>query len=263
MSLAPSLLEVTNLSHSFGGLKALSGFNLSVDPETTWGLIGPNGAGKTTVFNLITGVYKPDSGEVLYNSEDITGLPSHVVVGKGISRTFQNIRLFKSMSVLDNLKTAGYCRLGYPLWSAIFRTRNFHRKEDEVCKNALALLEKFGLRDRRHEPAVSLPYGIQRKVELARALVSKPGLLLLDEPGAGMNPMELDGLSEFILGIKKEYKVAVVLIEHRMQLVMKLCDRVKVLNFGETIFQGAPEGLSADKNVVKAYFGDDDGSIIN
>lgn len=257
------ILRVSNLSHSFGGLKAVSNFNLSVDKEDIWGIIGPNGAGKTTVFNLFTGVYKPDKGAVALKGEDITGLPSHAIVSKGISRTFQNIRLFKSMSVFDNLRTAGYCRLAYPLWSALLRTRVFFRMEDELRETIHTLLDAFGLASRMHEPAASLPYGLQRKVELSRALVSKPSLLLLDEPGAGMNPSELDNLADLILRVKKQYDVAIILIEHRMQLVMKLCDRVKVLNFGETIYDGAPGGLAGNNAVVKAYLGDDDGTPVN
>jgi branched-chain amino acid transport system ATP-binding protein len=254
------LLDVSNLSHSFGGLKAVSNFNLSVDKEDIWGIIGPNGAGKTTVFNLLTGVYRPDKGAVVLNGENITGLPSHAIVSKGISRTFQNIRLFKSMSVFDNLLTAGYCRLNYPLWSALLRTRAFSRIEDEMGEFIRTLLVAFGLGGRMHEPAASLPYGLQRKVELSRALVSKPSLLLLDEPGAGMNPSELDNLADLILWVKKQYDVSIILIEHRMQLVMRLCGRVKVLNFGETIYDGVPGGLAGNAAVVKAYLGDDDGT---
>ena len=263
ISTSKYLLEVSNLSHSFGGLKAVSNFNLSVDKNDVWGIIGPNGAGKTTVFNLLTGVYRPDSGAVILNGENITGLPSHVIVSKGISRTFQNIRLFKSMSVFDNLRTAGYCRLNYPLWDALLRTRAFYRMEDEMRETIHTLLDAFALGNRMHEPAASLPYGMQRKVELSRALVSKPSLLLLDEPGAGMNPSELDSLADLILWVKKQYDVAIILIEHRMRLVMKLCGCVKVLNFGETIYDGVPGGLAGNGAVVKAYLGDDDGTPDN
>ena len=258
-----TILQVSNLTHSFGGLKAVSDFKVSVNKEDIWGIIGPNGAGKTTVFNLLTGVYRPDKGAVVLNGENITGRPSHVIVSKGISRTFQNIRLFRSMSVFDNLRTAGYCRLNYPLWSAMLRTRAFYRMENEMREFIHALLDAFGLGARMHEPAASLPYGMQRKVELSRALVSKPSLLLLDEPGAGMNPSELDNLADLILWVKKQYEVAIILIEHRMQLVMRLCDRVKVLNFGETIYEGAPGGLAGNGTVVKAYLGDDDGTPVN
>jgi branched-chain amino acid transport system ATP-binding protein len=257
------LLRIKDLSHSFGGLRAVSHVDLSVDKKAIWGIIGPNGAGKTTVFNLITGVYRPEHGMVTLNGEDITGLPSHVIVSKGISRTFQNIRLFRSMTVLDNVITGAYCRRTYPLFSALARTRSFRAAERETTERALSLLDAFGLTNRMHEPAASLPYGMQRKVELSRALVSGPCVLLLDEPGAGLNPSELDGLAQLILRVKKEYDVAVVLIEHRMRLVMKLCDFVKVLNFGETIFDGRPSDLAADASVVKAYFGEDDAASGN
>jgi branched-chain amino acid transport system ATP-binding protein len=261
--MAQPLLKITDLSHSFGGLKAVSHFDVSVDKSDVWGIIGPNGAGKTTVFNLITGVYKPDQGSITLDDRPIAGLASHTIVSKGISRTFQNIRMFKSMSVLDNLKTAGYCRLPYPLIASLLRTPSFSRMERDVTQRAMALLEAFGLADRAHEPAASLPYGLQRKVELSRALLSKPSILLLDEPGAGMNPSELDGLADLVLRVKKDYDVAVVLIEHRMQLVMKLCDYVKVLNFGETIFEGRPSDLAKDETVVKAYFGESDADSLN
>ncbi len=250
------LMEITGLTHSFGGLKALSSFELAVDPDAVWGIIGPNGAGKTTVFNLITGVYKPDGGRVSLHGENITGLPSHRVVEKGISRTFQNIRLFKSMTVLDNVRTGAYATVRYPLVAAFLRTKAFSSAEAGITNRARALLADLGLGDREHDSAAALPYGLQRKVELARALVSGPSVLLLDEPGAGMNPSELEGLAGLIAGVRRSYGVAVVLIEHRMQLVHALCRRVKVLNFGETIFNGEPAGLAESRAVVQAYFGE-------
>jgi branched-chain amino acid transport system ATP-binding protein len=250
------LFQITGLSHSFGGLSAVSGFNLSVEPGAVWGIIGPNGAGKTTVFNLITGVYKPDRGSVKLRNEDITGLASHRIIARGISRTFQNIRLFKSMTVLDNVRTAGYCRLGYPLWSAFVRDKKFRSMENEVLHDAGKILDTFGLLGRQSETAANLPYGLQRKVELSRALISRPCLLLLDEPAAGMNPSELDDLCDLILRVQKEFNLTIILIEHRMRLVMKLCELVKVLNFGETIYDGRPADLASDQAVVKAYFGE-------
>jgi branched-chain amino acid transport system ATP-binding protein len=252
----PLLLEIADLSHSFGGLKAVSHFNLSLDKADQWGIIGPNGAGKTTVFNLMTGVYKPDAGKVLLYGRDLVGLPSHEIIGSGISRTFQNIRLFKSMTVLENLMTAGFSGEKYSFLAALFRSGRFKREEAELRKQAISVLEAFGLADRKDNAAQSLPYGMQRKVELARALISHPSVLLLDEPGAGMNPSELDGLIELIQWIKTTFSVAIVLIEHRMRLVRKLCDQVKVLHFGETIFQGKPADLETNDDVVKAYFGD-------
>jgi branched-chain amino acid transport system ATP-binding protein len=250
------LLQIAGLSHSFGGLVAVSDFNLSIDPNVVWGIIGPNGAGKTTVFNLVTGVFKPDRGSVVLLGEETTGMASHRIVSKGISRTFQNIRMFRSMTVLDNLKTGGYCRLSYPLSAAIIRTSAYTKMEREITDEAMTLLDAFGLANRADEIASSLPYGLQRKVELCRALISKPAVLLLDEPGAGMNPTELDGLAFLVEWVKKHYNVAIILIEHRMRLVMNLCEYVKVLNFGKTIFTGRPRDLAADEAVVKAYFGE-------
>ena len=251
-------LKVTDLSHSFGGLKAVSKVCLAAEKGDILGLIGPNGAGKTTVFNLMTGVYRPDEGAIMLLGNDLTGLASHEIVAKGISRTFQNIRLFRSMTVLENILTVGSSKAGYSLTSALFRTPTFRSREREMRKRALAILEAFGLADRRSDYATSLPYGLQRKVELARALMSDPTVLLLDEPGAGMNPAELDGLIELILWIKKSFFPAIVLIEHRMRLVMKLCERVMVLDFGRTIFEGRPADLSGSEAVVRAYFGGND-----
>jgi branched-chain amino acid transport system ATP-binding protein len=221
------------------------------------GIIGPNGAGKTTIFNLIPGVYKPDSGAVIFKDENLAGRESHEIIAAGIARTFQNIRLFKSMSVFENVMTAGYSRLHYPLASALLRTKRFHRMETSVKDSAISVLEAFGLLDRLHDKAESLPYGMQRKVELARALSSSPQVLLLDEPGAGMNPAELDNLADLILWIRHTFSLSIILIEHRMQLVNKLCGSVKVLNFGQTIFEGKPCDLSLSREVVKAYFGED------
>jgi branched-chain amino acid transport system ATP-binding protein len=252
-----TLFRVNGLSHSFGGLKAVSNFNLAVESGSIWGILGPNGAGKTTIFNLITGVYKPDEGEVFLQGETITALPSHEIIARGVARTFQNIRLFKSMTVLDNVRTSAYSHLRYTLWSALLRTPHFHKMEDHVLQSSIAVLEKFGLAERMSEQAASLPYGLQRKIELARALLSRPLLLLLDEPGAGMNPSELHDLADLILWVRQEFGVTIILIEHRMQLVMKLCERVKVLDFGETIFEGRTDELGSSEAVVKAYFGED------
>jgi branched-chain amino acid transport system ATP-binding protein len=232
--------------------------HLYVEKGEILGLIGPNGAGKTTVFNLITGVYRPDKGRIVLSGSDLTGLPSHTIVTKGVSRTFQNIRLFRTMTVLENIMTAGFSREKYSLASAFFRTRSFQDKENALQKRALSLLDAMGLADRKSELATGLPYGLQRKVELARALMSDPAVLLLDEPGAGMNPAELDGLIDLILWIRKSFSPAIVLIEHRMHLVMKLCQRVTVLNFGNMIFEGKPADLSRSEAVVKAYFGGND-----
>lgn len=258
-----SFFQITGLSHSFGGLRAVSQFDLIIKPGEIWGLIGPNGAGKTTVFNLITGVYKPDQGEILLDGVDLARLPSHAIIARGVSRTFQNIRLFKSMTVLDNVLTAGFCRLDYSLWGALVKTAGFHEQENRLRRSALEVLSAFNLAHRAYDPASSLPYGSQRTIELARALVNRPKVLLLDEPGAGMNPAEIDKLGETLVWVRNTFGVAIVLIEHRMRLVMKLCEQVKVLNFGETIFQGKPGDLADNEAVVKAYFGEDHGAFIN
>jgi branched-chain amino acid transport system ATP-binding protein len=257
------LFRVIDLSHSFGGLKAVSHFHLIMEKGDILGLIGPNGAGKTTVFNLITGVYCPDEGALWLDGNNLRGLPSHAIMAKGISRTFQNIRLFRSMTVLENVMTAGYFCAGYSPLSALLRTPKFFNREKRIREQALSVLEKFGLADRSRALATSLSYGLQRKVELARALVSRPSLLLLDEPGAGLNPAELDALIELIFWIRDTFQTAIALIEHRMQLVMKLCERVVVLNFGETIFDGRSGDLSGTDAVVKAYFGEDYASLGN
>jgi len=262
-NISHSLFRVIDLSHSFGGLKAVSQFNLIANNGDILGIIGPNGAGKTTVFNLITGVYRPDNGAILLGGIDLAGLPSHAIVANGISRTFQNIRLFKSMTVVENIMTAGYGSAVYSLMSALLRTPRFRDGEKTMRTRARRILEAFGLADRENELATSLPYGLQSKVELARALFSKPSILLLDEPGAGMNPAELDALVELILWIRDSFSTAIVLIEHRMRLVMNLCQRVTVLNFGETIFEGKPAELSGCEAVVKAYFGENNETIGN
>jgi branched-chain amino acid transport system ATP-binding protein len=248
--------RIIDLSCSFGGLKAVSQFHVSAQPGDILGIIGPNGAGKTTVFNLVTGVYRPDQGKILLNGDDVAGLPSHAIIARGISRTFQNIRLFRSMTVMENMLTASYCHAGYGLMSALFRTSRFQEQEKAMRDQALGILDAFGLTSRQNELATSLPYGLQRKVELARALVTKPSLLLLDEPGAGMNPSELDGLIELIHWIRDSFSTTILLIEHRMRLVMNLCRRVTVLHFGEIIFEGNPEELSGSETVVNAYFGE-------
>ncbi len=257
------LLQITGLTHAFGGLTAVSDFNFTLDKASVWGIIGPNGAGKSTVFNLISGVYKPEKGDIIFKGDVITGKPSHFIVAKGISRTFQNIRLFKSMTVLDNVKTAVYASQSYPLWSAMLHNKHYKLKEKRITETACELLDSFGLASRKNEIAASLPYGLQRKVELCRALVSGPSILLLDEPGAGMNPSELDELADLILRVKKSHDVAIVLIEHRMRLVTGICDFVKVLNFGETIFMGKPQDLGNDAAVVKAYFGENNAASFN
>jgi len=219
------------------------------------GLIGPNGAGKTTVFNLITGMVPPDSGTVTFQGKDLTGYPPHKVAKEGIARTFQNIRLFRNMSVLDNVRAAFHCRLHYGMIQAGLHGKTFLRSEQEVLERSEAMLERFGLLENAGALAANLPYGSQRRLEIARALALSPRLLLLDEPAAGMNPNEIGALNDLILWIREEFQVTVLLIEHQMGLVMRLCERIVVMDFGEIIAQGLPSEVRANPIVLEAYLG--------
>lgn len=254
------LLTVEHMTRYFGGLCAVSDFNLQVEPGELIGIIGPNGAGKTTVFNLLTGVYPVSAGHIDFNGRDLTRLTPHHITTLGLARTFQNIRLFKDLSVLDNIRAAHYARLRYnPIAASLHFGRRF-RAEQEILNESLDLLTRFGLRPYAGEPAQSLPYGLQRKLEIARALATKPRLLLLDEPAAGMNPNEITGLMEFINRIHRDFNLTILLIEHQMMLVMNICERLKVLDFGVTIAEGPPETVRTNPNVLEAYLGDEDAS---
>ena len=250
-----SLLQIRELSHRFGGLAAVSDFNLDVKPNALIGIIGPNGAGKTTLFNLITGVYRATQGSILLSGRELVGLRPSAVSALGISRTFQNIRLFKSMSVLDNVRTAHYQTTWYNPIEALFHTGRFRKEEKRIINHSMDLLALFKLDAYADDAAGSLPYGLQRRLEIARALATWPTLLLLDEPAAGMNPNEIAALMEHILWIRKEFDLTILLIEHQMRFVMGICERIVVLDFGAMIAEGAPQEIQTHPRVLEAYLG--------
>jgi len=249
--------ECKGLTKSFGGVVAVNDLSFEVEEGEILGLIGPNGAGKTTVFNLITGFYRPTSGSMWFNEEDITGITPPDIVSRGIARTFQNIRLFGNLSALDNVRTALYRHATYGLGAAILRGGGVIKKEAALRELGMKYLEEVGLADRAKARASSLPYGLQRKLEIARALALEPRLLLLDEPAAGMNPEESLGLVDLVGELKGKYGFTVILIEHHMDVVMSLCRRIVVMNFGRRLMMGTPEEVQSDAEVVKAYLGEE------
>lgn len=253
--MAKELLKATDVSEVFGGLKAVSDFNFHIDQGELIGLIGPNGAGKTTAFNLITGVYQPTTGEIHFDGKSIVGLKPYQITQRGIARTFQNIRLFSELSVLENVKIAFHFHVKYGLLESVLRVGRYFSEEEKIEKEALKLLEIFHLADKADELAKNLPYGAQRRLEIARALAAKPKLLLLDEPAAGMNPQETKELMEMIAWIRKEFGLTILLIEHDMSLVMGICERIYVLEYGTIIAQGTPETIKNDPEVIRAYLG--------
>jgi branched-chain amino acid transport system ATP-binding protein len=250
-----AILDINDLSISFGGLKAVDGFRLTIGENELVGLIGPNGAGKTTVFNLLTGVYKPSGGTITLSGTDVSKLKPNDIVLLGSSRTFQNIRLFKNMTVLDNIRVAYHHRMRYSLLEGVFKTKRFRKEERESHEVAHALLDVFNMDAYAHDLARNLPYGKQRKLEIARALATGPKLLLLDEPAAGMNPQETEELMETIRLIKDTFKVSVLLIEHDMRLVMGICERIVVLDYGKIIASGMPDEIKKHPDVIRAYLG--------
>ena len=253
-----ALLEVKSLGISFGGLRAVDDFNLKIEKGQLYGLIGPNGAGKTTVFNLLTGVYKPTEGIIKLDGQDITGKSIIDINKAGIARTFQNIRLFKDMTVLDNVKAGLHNHYKYSTLTGILRLPKYFKVEAEMNKKAMELLKVFGLEDEADYLASNLPYGKQRKLEIARALATEPKLLLLDEPAAGMNPTETAELLSCINTIRDTFHVAILLIEHDMSLVMRVCERIQVINFGQTIAAGLPEEIASNQEVIEAYLGEEE-----
>ena len=251
-----NILEVKNLSIQFGGLRAVDGLNMTIRRGQLYGLIGPNGAGKTTVFNMLTGVYKPTAGTILLDGENITGKPAIAINKAGIARTFQNIRLFKNMSVLDNVKAGLHNHTNYTAIEGALRLPRYFKEEKRITAKALELLKVFELDGEAQQLAANLPYGKQRKLEIARALATDPKLLLLDEPAAGMNPNETAELMNTIHFVRDEFKMTILLIEHDMKLVQGICEYLYVLNFGRLLAEGTPDKVLNDPAVVKAYLGD-------
>jgi branched-chain amino acid transport system ATP-binding protein len=249
------LLQVRNMTHDFGGLRAVRDYNLEVECGQIRGLIGPNGAGKTTVFNLITGIYKPSEGEIFLEGRKIDGLPPHRIASRGVGRTFQNLLLWRHMTVLEHVKLAHYSKIRYGLFGAFFGTPARHREEAEIDAKAVRLLEMMGIRHLADQVVLNLPYGAQRRVEMARALATEPRILLLDEPTAGMNPEELVQIMEIIRRVHGELGLSILLIEHRMKVVMELCQILQTLDFGAVIAEGTPEEIQNNPRVIDAYLG--------
>ncbi len=249
------VLRAEHLGIVFGGLKAVSDFDISIGENELVGLIGPNGAGKTTIFNLLTGVYQPTEGVIYLNGKSMAHKKPHQMVKEGIARTFQNIRLFKELTVLDNVKVAFNQGMKYSLLKAVFRTPSYWKEEAEIDRKARELLAVFKMEDMADSLAENLPYGQQRKLEIARALATNPKILLLDEPAAGMNPTETAELMETISTIRKNFNISILLIEHDMSLVMSICERIIVIDYGQIIAKGTPQQIAKNEKVIGAYLG--------
>lgn len=250
-----ALLETTSVAKIFGGIKAVQDFTIHIDAGELIGLIGPNGAGKTTAFNLLTGVYRPSMGEIRFDGQSLLGKKPYQITAAGIARTFQNIRLFGDLSVLENVKIACNLHARYTLLESVLRVGRYGREEEAIEERALQLLQLFNLDAKRDELARNLPYGEQRRLEIARALATKPRLLLLDEPAAGMNPQETAELTQLIRRLRDEFSLAILLIEHDMGLVMQLCERIYVLDYGKILAHGVPDEIRHNPDVIKAYLG--------
>ena len=252
------ILSLKELTKQFGGIVAVNNINLDVQKGDIFGIIGPNGAGKTTIFNLITGIYAPTSGEIHFNREDITKYKTHIISQKGIARTFQNIRLFSNLSSYNNILIACHDSAKYNLASGFLKTRECKKQEEKLAIEAKKALNSVGLLEKKNMNASSLPYGEQRKLELARAIATKPNLLLLDEPAAGMNENESKQLIELLKKIKEDYSLTIVIIDHHMDVIMGLCNKIAVLNFGQKIAFGSPMEIQNNSSVVEAYLGVDE-----
>lgn len=254
-----TLLKVNNLTKNFGGLTAISHVDIEINKNELIGLIGPNGAGKTTLFNLLTGVYVPSEGSITFTPEDksieLSGKDTTQIGQLGVARTFQNIRLFKGLSVLENVRIGLHTEKGANVFQSLFRTKEYYRTEVEMTEKAMELLRIFNMEDKANFKASNLPYGDQRKLEIVRALGTNPKLLFLDEPAAGMNPQETAELTELIKRIQKEFDLTILLIEHDMSLVMDVCERIYVLEYGQLIAEGVPEEIKTNKRVIEAYLG--------